>query len=113
MRCDSACAFAESKRQSSTFVAFSENSAKFTPMRSQVAPSGLGRPGQTRIGIGGTVVINHPQTRRDPWQFLSAYNYFLPGQFDAGLVAACSRFMAATTPSSAPKIADPATSTFA
>src|SRR5689334_6316959 len=51
MRCDSDCSSTESKRQSSTFVAFSENSAKFTPMPSQVAPSGSGWPGQTRIGI--------------------------------------------------------------
>jgi hypothetical protein len=40
------------------------------------------------------------------------HTFFL-GQFDTCLVASRSRFMAATTPSSAPKIADPATSTLA
>src|SRR5437868_9754721 len=46
---DSLSASAESKRQSSTRVACSENSAKLTPTPSQVAPSGYGDPGQTLI----------------------------------------------------------------
>src|SRR5579883_1006995 len=37
-----------SNRHSSTFVALAENSAKFTPSPSQVAPSGKGRPSDTR-----------------------------------------------------------------
>jgi hypothetical protein len=36
----------ESNKQSSTCVAFSENSAKFTPLPSHVAPRGAGLPGQ-------------------------------------------------------------------
>src|SRR5512142_1348110 len=40
-----------SKRQSSTFSACAENSAKLTPPPSQVAPSGDGRPGQTRLRV--------------------------------------------------------------
>src|SRR4051794_6246646 len=44
---DSTSASRESKRQSSTRVACSENSAKFTPTPSHVAPSGYGAPGQT------------------------------------------------------------------
>src|SRR5580765_3787349 len=47
---DSVVASSVSKRQSSTFVACSENSAKFTPEPSQVAPSGYGDPGQALIG---------------------------------------------------------------
>src|SRR5438128_702998 len=54
-----------SKRQSSTFVACSENSAKFTPTPVQVAPSGYGSPGHTlthgrgscfvpQLGTGGS-----------------------------------------------------------
>src|SRR6185437_10973896 len=38
-----------SNRQSSTLVAFAENSAKLTPSPSQVAPSGCGRPSATRV----------------------------------------------------------------
>src|SRR5262245_44428776 len=41
--------FSPSNKQSSTPVAFSENSAKFTPDPSQVAPSGYGLPGHTFI----------------------------------------------------------------
>src|SRR5262249_38535864 len=37
-----------SKRQSSTFSAFAENSAKFVPRPSQVAPSGCGAPAERR-----------------------------------------------------------------
>src|SRR4051812_34472643 len=48
MRSDSATASGESNRHNSTLVACSEKSAKFTPPRSRVAPSGDGRPGQTR-----------------------------------------------------------------
>src|SRR3954468_5826279 len=51
MRCASVFARAESKRHSSTFVAFSEKSAKFTPPSMHVAPRGEGRPGQTRMGL--------------------------------------------------------------
>src|SRR6184192_588249 len=40
-----------SKTTRSTPVAFAEYSAKFTPLPSQVAPSGYGRPGQTTLGI--------------------------------------------------------------
>src|SRR5688500_12365574 len=47
-RNDSRSASGESNRHSSTDVACSENRAKFTPRPSQVAPSGYGRPGQTR-----------------------------------------------------------------
>src|SRR3569833_4442306 len=38
-----------SKRQSSTFVALAENSAKLVPRPSQVAPSGCGAPAATRL----------------------------------------------------------------
>src|SRR5260370_33028472 len=38
-----------SKRKSSTRSACSENSAKFTPSPSQVAPSGCGSPRQTAV----------------------------------------------------------------
>ena len=41
----------EEKRQSSTFVACSENRAKLTPPPSHVAPRGFGLPGQTRGSI--------------------------------------------------------------
>src|SRR4051812_27738224 len=37
-----------SNRHSSTFKAFAENKAKFTPRPSQVAPSGCGDPSRTR-----------------------------------------------------------------
>src|SRR5918911_2871992 len=37
-----------SNRQSSTFVAFAENSAKFVPRPSQVAPNGCGDPAESR-----------------------------------------------------------------
>src|SRR5262245_46706963 len=50
MRRDSAPASIESKRHSSTFAACSAKSAKLTPAPSHVAPSGYGRPGQTRRG---------------------------------------------------------------
>src|SRR5687767_7055787 len=52
MRCDSCGASAEEKRHSSTLVACSENRAKLTPPSRQVAPSGPGRPGQTRSSRG-------------------------------------------------------------
>src|SRR5258705_3047065 len=51
MHCDSFSASAESNRHNSTFVACSENSVKFTPPPSRVAPSGDGRPGQTRRAV--------------------------------------------------------------
>ena len=51
MRHDSFSASGESNRHKSTRVAFSEYRAKFTPLPFQVAPSGYGRPGQTRIFI--------------------------------------------------------------
>src|ERR1051326_3742149 len=50
IRAVSLVASAASNRQSSTFSACSENSAKFTPTPVQVAPRGYGSPGQTRIG---------------------------------------------------------------
>src|SRR5919201_1210659 len=37
-----------SNRQSSTFSAFAENSAKFVPRPSQVAPNGCGAPAEIR-----------------------------------------------------------------
>src|SRR5580658_6513785 len=40
-----------SYRQSSTRVAFSEYSAKLTPVPSQVAPNGCGLPGRTILSI--------------------------------------------------------------
>src|SRR3970040_1853404 len=43
----------ESKKQTSTLVAFAENSAKLTPFPSHVAPRGYGSPSFTAIG-------NHP-----------------------------------------------------
>src|SRR5207248_9121841 len=46
---DSLSPAAESNRHSSTRDACSENSAKFTPTPSHVAPSGYGVPGQTLI----------------------------------------------------------------
>src|ERR671938_590445 len=49
MRARSTASSGWENRQSSTPVAFSENMAKFTPSPSQVAPSGYGWPGQTRI----------------------------------------------------------------
>src|SRR4051794_894217 len=43
-----------SNRQSSTLVALAENSAKFVPRPSQVAPSGCGDPADRRaLAIGG------------------------------------------------------------
>src|SRR5262249_22642946 len=48
-RAVSFAAAGESNMQSSTLVAYSENRAKLTPAPSQVAPSGYGRPGQTRM----------------------------------------------------------------
>src|SRR4029450_907910 len=51
MRCDSTFASGESKRHSSTSVACSEKSAKFTPLPFNVAPSGDGEPGQILIAV--------------------------------------------------------------
>src|ERR671927_133792 len=49
---------ASSNRQSLTLAAFSENSAKFVPWPSHVAPSGNGRPGQTsRVDWTGSGVL--------------------------------------------------------
>src|SRR5947209_18874961 len=42
-----------SKIHSSTFVALAEKSAKFTPIPSQVAPSGKGWRSRTRLRIAG------------------------------------------------------------
>src|SRR5512143_3775238 len=50
----STSASAESNRHSSTRVACSEKIAKLTPTPSQVAPSGEGEPGHTRIFRRGT-----------------------------------------------------------
>src|SRR5215831_2370710 len=49
MRWVSLSASTASKRHSSTLVACSEKSAKFTPFPSHVAPSGYGFPGHKRI----------------------------------------------------------------
>jgi hypothetical protein len=49
--CVSVRSVTEEKRQSSTFVACSENRAKLTPPPSHVAPRGFGLPGQTRGSI--------------------------------------------------------------
>jgi hypothetical protein len=38
-----------SKRQSSILLAFAEKTAMFTPDPSQMAPSGNGRPAETRV----------------------------------------------------------------
>src|SRR5712691_458971 len=43
----SSCVPERSNRHNSTFSACAENSAKFTPLPSQVAPSGWGWPGHT------------------------------------------------------------------
>src|SRR5262245_16755065 len=50
MRTRSFSASGESKRQSSTLVACSENNAKLTPTPVQVAPRGYGKPGHTLTG---------------------------------------------------------------
>src|SRR5438105_3319036 len=43
-----------SNRQSSTFCALAENSAKFVPRPSQLAPRGWGRPAESRtLRLGG------------------------------------------------------------
>src|SRR5437868_5506960 len=46
-----ACSYCpdRSNRHSSTFSACAENSAKLTPLPSQVAPSGYGSPGHTLV----------------------------------------------------------------
>src|SRR4051812_5236937 len=49
MRADSAPS--ESKRQSSTFVAFAEKTAKLTPWPCQVAPRGNGDPSRTAASM--------------------------------------------------------------
>src|SRR5436190_16772016 len=59
MRSLSFIASGESKRQSSTFVACAENSAKFTPTPVQVAPSGYGSPGQMRTKIDEVHLLCH------------------------------------------------------
>src|SRR4029450_12743213 len=51
---DSSSASTESNRQSSTRVPCSEKIAKLTPTPSQVAPSGYGVPGQTRMFVVDT-----------------------------------------------------------
>src|SRR6476659_10818740 len=51
---DSTSASTESNRHSSTRVACSEKIAKLTPTPSQVAPSGYGVPGHTRMFEIGT-----------------------------------------------------------
>src|SRR5262245_3932334 len=53
---DSLVASGASKRQSSTASAFSEKIAKFTPLPSQVAPGGYGRPCQTRMSCSFSIV---------------------------------------------------------
>src|SRR5918912_3468433 len=42
-----------SNRQKSIRSALAEKTAKFTPRPSQLAPSGPGRPGSSRSGMGG------------------------------------------------------------
>src|SRR5437764_5721229 len=49
-----------SKRHSSTLVAVAENSAKFTPSPSQVAPSGWGRPSAIRDRRAEVWLMNFP-----------------------------------------------------
>src|SRR6185312_1404244 len=56
---DSTSASGESNRHSSTRVACSEKIAKLTPTPSQVAPSGDGAPGQTRIFLVGTEGVRY------------------------------------------------------
>src|SRR6185436_20015211 len=56
---DSTSASAESNRHSSTRVACSEKIAKLTPTPSQVAPSGYGAPGLTRIFEVGTEGVRY------------------------------------------------------
>src|SRR5512132_2081320 len=51
---DSTSASTESNRHSSTRVPCSEKIAKLTPTPSQVAPSGYGDPGQTRMFVVDT-----------------------------------------------------------
>src|SRR5207302_8794858 len=45
----SSCCPERSNRHNSTRSAWAENSAKFTPLPSQLAPSGDGWPGHTRV----------------------------------------------------------------
>src|SRR5262245_32514184 len=56
---DSTSASTESKRHNSTLVACSEKIAKLTPTPSQVAPSGYGVPGHTRILEVGTEGVRY------------------------------------------------------
>src|SRR6266511_974914 len=55
-----------SNRQSSTFVACSEKSAKFTPLPSHVAPSGEEWPGQTRMGFPFFVRVFLARKKQEP-----------------------------------------------
>src|SRR6188768_2938179 len=56
---DSTSSAGESNRHSSTRVACSEKIAKLTPTPSQVAPSGDGAPGHTRMFLVGTEGVRY------------------------------------------------------
>src|SRR5215813_2070115 len=51
-----------SKRQSSTLLAFCENSAKLVPRPSQVAPKGWGAPAESRL-----LVLGNEKNRSKRW----------------------------------------------
>src|SRR5262245_61868136 len=76
---DSTSASTESNRQSSTRVACSENTAKFTPTPSHVAPSGYGEPGQTRKLFLVTEEL-HYQTPNSPTPNSQTYAQFSSAQ---------------------------------
>src|SRR3954454_14587357 len=58
----------ESNRQSSTFVACSENSAKFTPTPVHVAPSGYGSPGHTLTHGRGSCFVPARELTSGGWR---------------------------------------------
>src|SRR5512138_2488473 len=70
----------ESNKHSSTFVAFAENSEKFTPLPSHVAPRGCGKPSRSRnlLSVTHRLLLdnaghNAPPTSRVPVTPLSLF----------------------------------------
>src|SRR4051812_24380341 len=69
-----------SKMHTSTLVAFAENSEKLTPLPSQVAPRGCGRPSLTRFfRTEGTVISMAGAPERGSEKDRPRYSGFVPG----------------------------------
>src|SRR5215467_11299511 len=64
-----------SNRQSSTRSALAENSAKFVPRPSQVAPSGCGAPAESRM-----LALRDEEDRSKRWNYKAERGNFCPLQ---------------------------------